>query len=112
MGLSFAAMDGFLRFFRVPGMGHCSGGPGAWCFGQMGGASAQGVPFERGTNALAALVAWVEEDGPGPDTVLGRKFVDDRVDLGVEKERAHCRYPLRSMYAGGNASLAGSWRCM
>ncbi|GES60182.1 tannase-domain-containing protein [Aspergillus terreus] len=112
MGLSSAAMDGFLRFFRVPGMGHCAGGPGAWGFGQMGGASAQGVRFERETNALAALVAWVEEDGPGPDTVLGRKFVDDRMERGVEKERAHCRYPLRSMYAGGNASLAGSWRCM
>ncbi|KAL5364441.1 tannase and feruloyl esterase-domain-containing protein [Aspergillus floccosus] len=111
MGLASTDMDGFLRFFRVPGMGHCSGGPGAWCFGQMGGASAEGVRFEKETNALAALVAWVE-DGVSPDTVLGRKFVEDRVELGVEKERFHCRYPLRSMYGGGNASLAGSWRCM
>nr|UBX54516.1 feruloyl esterase [Aspergillus sp.] len=93
MRLSSADMDAFLRFFRVPGMGHCSGGPGASCFGQMGGASAQGVPFSRETNLLAALVAWVE-DGAGPDTVLGRKFVDDRMELGVEKERLHCRYVI------------------
>ncbi|KAL4893591.1 tannase and feruloyl esterase-domain-containing protein [Aspergillus ambiguus] len=110
MRLSTPEMDGFLRFFRVPGMGHCSGGPGAWCFGQLGAGPAHGVPFSKERNLLAALVAWVE-DGIGPDTVLGTKFVEDRVDRGVDKEREHCRYPLRSMYMGGNASSAGSWRC-
>ncbi|OAA73345.1 Tannase/feruloyl esterase [Cordyceps fumosorosea ARSEF 2679] len=35
-----AAMDGWFRFFRVAGMQHCSGGPGAWVLGQGGGAAA------------------------------------------------------------------------
>lgn len=82
MGIASTEMDGFLRFFRVPGMFHCADGPGAWRIGQGGGKSAAGVPFDVRRNVLAALVAWVE-GGEAPSGVVG--VGDD----GVERE--HCR---------------------
>ncbi len=83
-------LDAFLRFFRVPGMFHCNSGPGAWVFGQGGGASAAGVPFESATNVLAAVVQWVEH-GIAVEDVVGTKFVNDSVDLGVDFQHRHCK---------------------
>ncbi|KAL8818347.1 MAG: hypothetical protein Q9223_002998 [Gallowayella weberi] len=88
MHSSPAEMDDFLRFFRIPGMGHCNSGPGAWVFGQSGGASAAGVPFNAERNVLAAMVRWVEE-GEAVDGILGTKFVDDDVEKGVDHRRWH-----------------------
>ncbi|KAJ6441609.1 40S ribosomal protein S19 [Purpureocillium lavendulum] len=79
----------WFRFFRISGMFHCNGGPGAWAFGQGGGAPAKGIGFEPETNVLAAIVAWVEEDR-APWTVTGTKFRNDTVGLGVELQRRHC----------------------
>ncbi|KAL9617375.1 MAG: hypothetical protein Q9160_007825 [Pyrenula sp. 1 TL-2023] len=76
-----AELDEWLRFFRISGMSHCSGGPGAWVLGQGGNAAAEGVPFEPEKNVLAALVAWVEQD-QAPITMEGTKFKDDKVGEG------------------------------
>ncbi|KAF2185902.1 ferulic acid esterase [Zopfia rhizophila CBS 207.26] len=100
-------LDDFLRFFRIPGMGHCSGGLGAWQFGQTG---AAGVEFEPGMNVLAAVVDWVE-NGKAPEMILGTKFVNDTVDMGVDYQRSHCRYPFRSTYIGGDSKDVDSWAC-
>lgn len=81
--------DEFLRFFRIPGMGHCSGGNGAWKIGQSG-AGADGTAFEAESNVLAALVQWVE-DGKKPDSIVGTKFLDDDVGKEIEFRRRHCR---------------------
>ncbi|KAF1976119.1 tannase and feruloyl esterase [Bimuria novae-zelandiae CBS 107.79] len=102
-------LDEFVRFFRVPGMGHCSGGVGAWQIGQNGGAT-QGIDFEGRYNVLAAMVDWVE-NGVAPETIVGTRFVNDSVAKGVELRRTHCRYPLRSTYVGGDASSMESWDC-
>ncbi|KAF2115956.1 ferulic acid esterase [Lophiotrema nucula] len=102
-------LDAFMRFFRIPGMNHCSGGTSAWQIGQSG-AAAQNLPYEAGNNVLAALVDWVEK-GEAPDTVMGTKFVDDNEKKGVALTRKHCRYPLRSTYVGGDSTLAASWVC-
>ncbi|EZF89027.1 hypothetical protein H110_00507 [Trichophyton rubrum MR1448] len=83
-------LDRFLRFFRISGMFHCSGGPGAWVLGQGGGAASEGIGFKGETNALAALVDWVEKD-VAPDTIEGVKFVDDEITSGVSLRRRHCR---------------------
>lgn len=111
MGYTTAQMDGFLRFFRVSGMFHCQGGPGAWVLGQAGGSAAQG-PFNATHNVLAALVGWVE-DGVAPETMTGTKYVNDTVGAGVEFERSHCRWPLRNTYLGGgrDAKDPASWEC-
>lgn len=106
-----ARMDAFLRLFRVSGMFHCQGGPGAWVLGQAGGAAAQG-PYDAAHNVLAALVRWVE-DGVAPETMTGTKYVNDTAGDGVAFERRHCRWPLRNTYlgAGRDARDPASWEC-
>lgn len=84
-----AALDAWYRLFRVSGMQHCSGGPGAWVLGQGGGGAAAGG-FDADTNVLAAVVAWVE-DGRAPERIEGTKFVNDTASLGIEFQRRHCR---------------------
>lgn len=75
----------WLRYFRVSGMYHCNGGPGAWMIGQ----SASSVPFEPRSNVLAAVVNWVE-NGEAPERVEGTKMADG-VDAKVLFTRRHCR---------------------
>ncbi|OAQ68076.1 feruloyl esterase B precursor [Pochonia chlamydosporia 170] len=101
----------YYRFFRVSGMFHCNSGPGAWAFGQGGGAPAEGIPFVKERNVLAAIVAWVER-GQAPGGLEGTKFVDDTVELGVDFKRVHCLYPKTQTYIGGNYKHASSWRCV
>lgn len=105
-----AELDEWLRFFRISGMNHCSGGPGAWVFGQGGSAAAEGVPFEPEKNVLAALVAWVERD-QAPVTMEGTKFKDDQVSGGIDFTRKHCRYPLRNTFLGGDSKEPSNWEC-
>ncbi|KAJ6490290.1 tannase and feruloyl esterase [Mycena vitilis] len=86
--LGMPTLDAFYRLFLVPGMGHCSGGPGAASFGQLGGMNARN---ESSHNLLLALVNW-DEGGVGPQTITGT------ADDGAE--RVHCRYPIRSVWDG------------
>lgn len=71
-------------------MGHCFGGLGASSFGQSGGLNAVN---DSAHNILLAMVDWVE-GGVAPDTIVG-----SGVD-GPGAERAHCRYPMRSVWDG------------
>lgn len=89
-GFTYREMDRWARLFRISGMNHCRGGPGAWVLGQGGGTSATGIGFHPESNVLAALVDWVE-GGTAPETMLGTKFVNDTVSLGRELQRKHCR---------------------
>ncbi|KAF2632005.1 tannase and feruloyl esterase [Macroventuria anomochaeta] len=107
---STAAMDRWIRFFRVSGMNHCNSGPGAWVLGQGGNAAAAGVPFERKKNVLKAVVDWVEQ-GVAPPYIEGTKFVNDTVSLGVDFTRRHCKYPLRNTFVGANFKDPESWKC-
>lgn len=112
---SQADMDAWIRFFRVAGMNHCSGGPGAWVFGQGGNKAAAGVPFVKERNVLSAVVEWVER-GVKPEVLEGTKFVDDEVEEGEEMRRGHCGYPLRSVFVRGGCGNGdgeeGVWRCV
>jgi feruloyl esterase len=107
---STQAMDEWIRFFRISGMNHCSGGPGAWVLGQGGNAAAAGVPFERESNVLKAMVDWVEQ-GAAPSYIEGTKFVNDTVSLGVDFKRRHCKYPLRNTLVGADFKDPKSWEC-
>ncbi|KAI0416762.1 feruloyl esterase B [Xylaria grammica] len=105
-------MDAFYRLFRIPGMNHCAGGPGAWTVGQGGTPPAYGIPFDGDHNVLAAIVDWVEK-GVAPDEVIGTKFVGDSVDAGIMYQHRHCRYPYRSTYSGSGDPLdINSWHCV
>ncbi|KAF2101984.1 tannase and feruloyl esterase [Rhizodiscina lignyota] len=110
MSASSRDMDSFYRFFRISGMFHCNTGPGAWVFGQSGNAPSAGIGFHPKSNALAALVDWVE-NGNAPITMEGTKFVNDDPKQGVMFRRKHCRYPLRNTYKGGDASNPSNWEC-
>lgn len=111
MNYSVDQMDDFLRFFRISGMFHCQGGPGAWVLGQAGASAAQG-PFDREHNVLAAVMDWVEQ-GVAPESMTGTKYVNDTVKSGVDFERTHCKWPTRNVYLGGgrDAKETSSWQC-
>ncbi|KAF7531804.1 hypothetical protein G7054_g8540 [Neopestalotiopsis clavispora] len=112
MGYTPEQLDNFYRLFRVPGMNHCNSGPGAWVLGQGGNAPSKGIPFDADHNVLAAVVNWVEE-GIAPEAMIGTKFVNDSVDLGVAYTHRHCRWPLNSTYLGGELDphQIDSWVC-
>ena len=81
----------FFRLFMVPGLGHCSGGPG---YNQL--------------DPLTALEAWVE-DGIAPDAILG-----SRVENGdVVRTRPLCPYPQVAKWNGsGNPDVSTSFSCV
>ncbi|KAJ7812922.1 Tannase/feruloyl esterase [Mycena olivaceomarginata] len=109
MRYAYADMDA-LGFFRVSGMNHCNGGPGAWVLGQGGGAPAVGIPFDGAHNVLAAVVEWVEKGEP-PESITGTKFVDDDVEKGVAFECRHCLFPRSNTLVGEDATDPESWEC-
>lgn len=77
-------------------------------FGQSGAADVDGV----GDNIIWNMVDWVE-NGNAPDTILGTKYWYDEPSLGLEFQRAHCRFPYRTTYDGtGDPDLPGSWSCV
>jgi len=81
----------FARLFLLPGVGHCSGGPG---------------PNE--VNWLAAIQQWVEEDEPPTQLVSIKRGEDGQVEI----QRPTCAYPARAVYTGvGDGTGPESFRC-
>jgi feruloyl esterase len=74
MGMPPSELDDFYRFFRISGMDHCAGGPGAWQIGQTS-LGAANVTQDPQHNILLRMVDWVE-NGNAPETVTGTKFVN------------------------------------
>jgi feruloyl esterase len=84
----------FARLFMVPGMYHCSGGPGPNTF-----------------DALSPLVNWVE-NGVAPETITATKFVAD-TPPAVQMTRPLCVYPKVAKYNGsGSTSVAANFTCV
>ncbi|KAK7063612.1 Tannase/feruloyl esterase [Favolaschia claudopus] len=104
-----AALDAFYRFFRISGMGHCAGGPGAtW----IGNGKENAASLDPDQNVLMAMVRWVEQGIP-PDTILGTAYVNQTQGLGVDFQRAHCRYPFHNMFSGkGSVKDPANWNCV
>lgn len=94
-----------VRLFMIPGMYHCSGGPGADSFGGSGQENAPGNP-ER--DMLWALIRWVEDDR-APDRIVATKLVAQ----GPVLTRALCPFPQSARYDGqGPAADAASYACV
>jgi predicted esterase len=93
----------FARFYRVPGMGHCSGGPSTDQF-----------------DMLAPLVEWVET-GKTPQEVVasargagnaGGVNGDVPVTWSATRTRPLCPYPKVARYSGsGSIESAASFSC-
>jgi feruloyl esterase len=84
----------YARLFMVPGMYHCSGGPGPNVF-----------------DALTPLLTWVEK-GKAPETITATKFVNN-TPPAVEMTRPLCLYPKVARYNGsGSTSVASNFTCV
>jgi feruloyl esterase len=104
-----AQEQSFYRLFLVPGMGHCSGGPGLNAFGQVGGTP---VPNDAQHNVLQALMSWVKT-GVAPTTIIGTKYVNDTPANGVAMTRPLCPYPQLPRYVGSGDSMdAANFTCV
>jgi hypothetical protein len=94
----------FLRLFRVPGMGHCSGG-----------AATDQADY------LSPLVAWVEQ-GVAPDRIVakargagnpGGANAEVPASWAPDRTRPLCPFPAVARYDGsGDVERAESWACV
>ncbi|HEX2539659.1 MAG TPA: tannase/feruloyl esterase family alpha/beta hydrolase [Caldimonas sp.] len=99
-----ADADAFLRLFLVPGMGHCSGGPGATTFGNSG-QLAPGANADR--DLLMSLDRWVEQGTP-PDRIVATRVVNG----AAVRTRPLCPYPKKAVYSGsGSTDDAANFTC-
>lgn len=107
-----AAAKSFSRLFMVPGMNHCSGGPGPNVFGQDL-ANPSGATTNAGNNALKALERWVDDD-IAPEEIVATKFVgNDRTKGVVERTRPLCAYPKVARWSGkGTTDDAKNFACV
>jgi feruloyl esterase len=87
----------FVRFYPIPGMAHCSGGPAT----------------DR-IDLFAALVDWVE-NGKATDTPIASARVDNTelpARWSKERTRPLCNWPLIARYVGnGDLEKAESFVC-
>ena len=93
----------FARFFRIPGMNHCAGGPATDQF-----------------DALTPLVAWVEQ-GQAPDVLQasargagnpGDVNADVPAAWSPTRTRPLCAYPKVAKYKGsGDVEQAANFTC-
>lgn len=92
----------FARFYRVPGMNHCAGGPSTDQF-----------------DMLSSLVAWVEQ-GTAPDKVIagargagnaGGVNADVPAGWAANRTRPLCPYPKVARYVSGSIDAADSFTC-
>jgi feruloyl esterase len=83
--------DAFSRLYLVPGMHHCSGGPGPNSF-----------------DMLTALEGWMER-GTAPTQIIASHSTSQKVD----RTRPLCPYPQIARYTGsGSIDEAANFRCV
>lgn len=89
---NLARTQSYARLFMVPGMYHCSGGPGPNVF-----------------DALTPLVNWVEK-GQAPETIIATKLA---TPPAVPMTRPLCVFPKVAKYNGsGSTSVASNFTCV
>jgi feruloyl esterase len=105
----------FARLFMIPGMGHCSGGPGLDGIGQE-------LAFPEGdaqNDILAAMDRWAE-GGKAPEIIVATKLPSrfgtppllESKAQSPSAKRPICAYPMVAHYNGaGDPSLADSFSC-
>jgi feruloyl esterase len=100
----------FYRLFMIPGMRHCSGGPGAWVVGQ--GTGQQPLVRDDLHDIQTAIESWVEH-GKAPSKFIATKFTtDDVTATTVQFTRPLCAHPKIARYKGGDPNAASSFVCV
>ena len=101
----------FLRLFMVPGMQHCSGGPGPNSFGGVG----QQIPPARDAahDVQIALESWVEK-GVAPNQIIATRFTDTApATRTIKSTGLLCSYPQVAKYKGsGDPAEASNFLCV
>lgn len=114
----------FFRYFHIPGLSHCSGGPGLQEIGSMLGLPC--IPCDKEHDVLEALIAWVENNN-APDMLLPVALkgsaVTNTVDFSgniptpvinggreIDYERPVYPYPYETEYVGGDRKDKSSFR--
>ena len=85
-------MSDYARLFMAPGMWHCASGPGANVFGGQD-QFPPPKPGDPSDDALAALIAWVE-NGVAPSQIVATKYVSDIPAQGIAFQRPLCQYRI------------------
>ena len=86
----------FARYYAVPGMAHCGGGPATDQF-----------------DALGALVDWVEQ-GKAPDALIATVNAENKElppSWSKTRSRPLCPWPQVARFAAGDMESAASFRC-
>ena len=86
-----------VRFYGVPGMAHCQGGPATDQF-----------------DALGALVQWVEQ-GQAPAALVATASATNKdvpADWAKDRSRLLCPHPQVARYVGGPTESSTSFRCV
>ena len=96
----------FFRYFLVPGMGHCNGGPGINEFGQTLGTA---VPQDSEHDILQALIKWVER-GIAPDSIIASALDCCGTEPALKRQRPIYPYPKFPEYIGGDPDLPSSYK--
>lgn len=97
--------DDFMRLFMVPGMQHCTGGPGPQNFG-----ASTGTPpvADAGHDIVQALDQWVSQ-GTKPASVIASVVANG----SVSRSRPLCPYPQVARYNGtGSSDDALNFSCV
>jgi feruloyl esterase len=102
--LAVAETQRFFRLFLVPGMYHCTGGPGANVFN---GVDNQGNPTDPDHDILSALDLWVSSH-EAPDQIIASNQTNGVVNF----TRPLCPYPQNAQYTGtGSTTDAANFFC-
>jgi feruloyl esterase len=97
----------FVRLYMVPGMQHCSGGPGPSSFGAFVTAPAGDAQHDLSV----ALERWVEE-GIAPDQIIASKRQGADPKIPSARTRPLCPYPQVARYKGsGSTDDAANFVC-
>jgi feruloyl esterase len=90
----FEGLQESARLFMVPGMHHCSGGPGPNVF-----------------DTLTPLQQWVEND-VAPNGIIATHFVGNNRNNPADRTMPLCMFPQQARYSGrGDKNDAANWSC-
>lgn len=114
----------FFRYFHVPGLAHCSGGPGLQEVGNMLGLPC--IPCDKQHDVVEAVIAWVEKceipemllpvalkNSATTNTVAFDKGIPTPVISGgreIDYERPVYPYPYETEYIGGDRKDKNNFR--
>jgi feruloyl esterase len=102
--MSKADRDSFYRLYMLPGIYHCSGGPGV---GNIGDSSAA-VSHDPEHDLVAAIDAWVTKN-QAPTVLIGSHLDEAKK---VDRTRPLCPYPEEAKYNGtGDINDAKNFVC-